>query len=138
MNYPVFPAAAMNVLLEWGRVHQRQYPWRFTGDAYRVFVAEILLHRTRADQVEPVYRAFLTKYPDISALVHAQTNELEALLQPLGLRWRIPLLQAACLIIARDYQGKIPRDRATLEHLPGVGPYIAGAVLCFQCSRASS
>lgn len=127
---------ALRGLLAWGRAHQRQYPWRADRDPYRVLLAEILLHRTRADQVEPVYLSVLEKYPDLQSLASADTEELSALLYPLGLRWRIPLLLEALSIVLKEYRGEIPRDRSALEQLPGVGPYIAGAIRCFAFGEA--
>lgn len=39
-------------IIGWGKENLREYPWRETTDPYRIIVAEFMLHRTRADQVE--------------------------------------------------------------------------------------
>ena len=46
-------------LLVWWKKNKRNYPWRETRDPYAIAIAEVLLHRTRADQVVPTYKKFL-------------------------------------------------------------------------------
>jgi A/G-specific adenine glycosylase len=123
--------ATRHSLVEWGLLHRRVYPWRETRDPYRVLLAEILLHRTRADQVVPVYSALLKEYPDAHALASADVIDLRLKMSSLGLRWRIPLLVQCFQSIVQEHGGLVPNSREMLERLPGVGPYIAGAVLCF-------
>lgn len=118
-------------LLAWWERNQRRFPWRETRDPWRVLLAEVLLHRTRADQVVPVYQAALERFPDPADLAESSPGELEALLYPLGLHWRVPLLREMARQIVREHGGRIPEDRETLMALPGVGDYIAGAVRCF-------
>jgi A/G-specific adenine glycosylase len=122
---------ARQALLEWGRANRRHFSWRTASDPYHVLMAEILLHRTRADQVEPVFRELVRLYPQPAALVAADSDVLKRLLYPLGLHWRVPLLRAAVMAIIHDHGGEVPPDREKLERLPGVGPYIASAVRCF-------
>jgi A/G-specific adenine glycosylase len=38
----------------------REYSWRETTDPYEVLVAEVLLQKTAADKVEPIYRELLS------------------------------------------------------------------------------
>jgi A/G-specific adenine glycosylase len=45
-------------LLSWGKQNARRFPWRETVDPYSVLIAEIMLHRTQAIQVVPVYERF--------------------------------------------------------------------------------
>lgn len=125
-------------LISWGKTHRRTFPWRGTRDPYQILVAEVLLHRTRAAQVTQVYVDVLERYPDLSALGAAHLDELALLLRKLGLAWRVPLLLSCIQVIVSEYGGKVPRDRETLERLPGVGPYIAGAVRCFAFGEADA
>ena len=41
----------------WFEKNAREYPWRETVDPYRFLAAEIMLRRTRADQVKDVILA---------------------------------------------------------------------------------
>lgn len=118
-------------LLVWWRENQRDYPWRRTRDPYAIAVAEVLLHRTRADQVVPTYREFLEKYPSVSHLVKASIDELRSLIYPLGLHWRVDLLFNMAHELHRKFEGQIPTKREDLESLPGVSHYIATAIRCF-------
>ena len=76
-------------LISWGSENFRYFPWRQTDDAYRILIAEIMLHRTQAPQVVPVYLRFIERYPDLELLARAERKELHQFLYPLGLRWRI-------------------------------------------------
>lgn len=118
-------------LERWGQRHFRQFPWRQTRNPYNILVAEVLLHRTRAPQVIPVYQKLVARYPDARALAHASKQELQAALQSLGLRWRTDLLHAMAAELAARFGGEIPRNKQDLLSLPGVSEYIASATLCF-------
>lgn len=123
------------ILLEWGRNHLRAYPWRETREPYHVLLAEVLLHRTRADQVVPVYHRILKRYPTIHNLAVAQLEDLADILRPLGLHWRVPLLLDMAREVVSRFGGDIPADPETLMTLPGIGPYIAAATSCFAFDR---
>lgn len=123
--------AVRRSLLGWGRDNLRVYPWREMRDPYRVLLAEVLLHRTRADQVVPVYLRAVEDYPTVSALAGADLPALKAILRPLGLFWRVPLLREMAREIVARFGGQVPASAAELRTLPGVGPYIAGATACF-------
>lgn len=120
-----------SALLAWGSTHQRTYPWRETREPYHVLIAEVLLHRTRADQVEPLYRSFTQKYPTLPDAARASADDLYRMLAPAGLRWRIDALRRCVHQIIEQYGGAVPETRAELEALPGIGHYIASAVRCF-------
>src|SRR3712207_6310012 len=81
-------------LKNWGHKSFRTFPWRRTCDPYRILMAEIMLHRTKAPQVIPVYTYFIQRYPDISSLATATRDDLHTVLFSLGLRHRIDALHA--------------------------------------------
>ena len=122
-------------LLRWWKKNGRMYPWRETTDPYLVLVAEVMLHRTRADQVLPVYETFVKRFPDISSLANASREDILKILRPLGLKWRIDLLQEMALKIVHETGGKIIPDKDWLKSLPGVSEYIASAVMCFAFKK---
>lgn len=117
-------------ILAWSKNNYRSFPWRETRDPYRILVAEVLLHRTRAEQVVTYYENLIERYPDPASLARASVEALERLLYPLGLRWRVRLLYQMAQEIVRRHGGCIPEDRDALRGLPGVSDYIAGAVRC--------
>jgi len=118
-------------LIKWGRKHFREFPWRLTDDPYRILMAEIMLHRTQANQVEPVYEQFIKRYGDISALRRASKEELSVALYSLGLRWRIDLIHDMVRELVARFDGQVPTKKTDLISLPGVSSYIASAVRCF-------
>ncbi len=118
-------------LLQWWSYSRRPFPWRETRDPYRVLIAEILLHRTRADQVVPLYELFLERFPDVPALANSTPDELLELFHSAGLQWRWKLLHAMAVDLERRFCGQIPDSFEALSSLPGVSHYIASALRCF-------
>ncbi|NKE71338.1 DNA-binding protein [Nitrospiraceae bacterium HYJII51-Mn-bac16s-1-B09] len=118
-------------LMEWGQRYFRPFQWRVTEDPYLILIAEVMLHRTRASQVEPVYKKFIEHYPEILTLARAKKDELSEILYPLGLRWRTNLLSEMTADIVARFGGKVPEEKDDLMGLPGVSDYIASAVRCF-------
>jgi len=121
-------------LINWWRDCGRDFPWRRTSDPYKLLIVETLLHRTRADQVVPVYLKFIREFPDIKVLAEAPREKVMNLLHPLGLKWRAKLLHDMAVEIVRR-NSKIAPDRNILRSLPGVSDYIASAVLCFAYGK---
>ena len=118
-------------LKDWGRKNFRPFPWREARDPYRILMAEIMLHRTKAAQVVPVYTYFVRRYPDIASLAVATRDDLHAVLFSLGLRHRIDALHALANEVLLRFAGQVPLKTEDLLSLPGVSHYIAGAVRCF-------
>jgi A/G-specific adenine glycosylase len=118
-------------LLGWGKSNKRNFPWRNTHDPFKVLIAEILLHRTKADQVVPLYLAFLEKYADIHSITISSPHEIEESFRSAGLHWRWKLLQSMACEIETKFNGKITNNFEDLISLPGVSHYIASAIRCF-------
>lgn len=116
-------------IVRWFGKHGRNYPWRETDDPFRVLIAEMMLRRTKADQVKQVYERLFTEYPDVEAVANAEDKKLEQILYPLGLKWRTPAFALVAREVRERYQCKIPETKPELITLPGVGDYVAGAVL---------
>lgn len=131
-NHTIDALVFRQVLISWGQEHYRSFPWRRTEDPYRILMADVMLHRTQALQVVPVYERFIRIYPDAASLARASTEDLHKLLFPLGLRWRVDLIYKMAAKIADRFEGQIPREKAELLSLPGVSDYIASAVRCFS------
>jgi A/G-specific adenine glycosylase len=128
----VMPTAIRRRLLAWYRRNGRHdLPWRQTRDPWRVLLAELMLQRTRADLVRPVYDAVLLRYPTAAALADAETQDVQRIGRPLGLRHRLPRMQAAAAAV----QDGVPSSHEGLLRLPGIGPYAANATLCFAFGK---
>ena len=121
-------------LLEWGKFHIQEYPWRYLTDPYLILVAEFMLHRTQAPQVKPIYRSFIERFPTLSIFVTTDIDEIKTLLYPLGLHWRIRSLIEA-LSKLWEMCRCVPKEYEQLISIPGIGPYIAGATVCFSQNK---
>lgn len=71
-------------LLDWVEDNLRSFPWRDTTDPYEVLVAEILLQKTAAEKVEPIYTELLATYPSLNDLAEADHDRLGNIIYSLG------------------------------------------------------
>ncbi|MCR9141332.1 MAG: hypothetical protein NXI24_03710 [bacterium] len=110
-------------LLRWFATHQRDYPWRKTENWFHLLMAEMMLRRTRADQVVPVYREFCKRYATPGAAASARPQTFARILQPLGLAWRGRQLRDTVHFLKDAYENRVPAPADDLEEIPGVGPY---------------
>src|SRR5450759_5970497 len=111
------------ILIRWGKANYQDYPWRNPEQPWHALVAEVLLQRTRATNVVPVYQSFLKKFPTLNKLVNARVSTIEKIIYPLGLKWRAPLLKE----LSKDLvikNGEITHQLDELTNLPGVGNYV--------------
>lgn len=119
-------------LLKWFARHGRRFPWRRRrATIYELVLPELLLQRTQAERVAAFLPRFLEQFPSWNALASASEEELKKYLQPLGL-WRrraASLMGLARAMVIRS--GRFPRERVRIEELPGVGQYIANAIMLF-------
>lgn len=123
-------------LLKWFIENRRDFPWRKTCDPYKVLIAEIFLRKTDARKALGIYEHFIRRYPGFEALIKVDQRELEDFLRPLGLyRRRAKELIDLARIVTTKHRGEVPRSREELLELPGVGDYIANAVLCFAFAK---
>jgi len=114
-------SAFRTVIIEWEMEYKTTYPWRISGNRWHALVAEIMLQRTRADQVIPVYHTFCNNYPTPLDFINDKASNVFA---NLGLYWRSEQLRKLSEIISDT---DIPSDKKELLKLPGVGNYIASA-----------
>lgn len=130
-NHTVTAEAFCKDLITWGQEHFRSFPWRFTRDPYHILMAEVMLHRTQASQVVPIYEHFVKEYPNLSSLSKATNADLHSVLYSLGLRWRVDLIRDMIMQINVLFAGEVPQEKNDLLSLPGVSDYVASALRCF-------
>jgi A/G-specific adenine glycosylase len=127
-------AIAMNLaelrrrVTSWYRASARDLPWRRTRSPYAVLVSELMLQQTQVDRVVPKYRAFLRRFPTFRALASSTLADVLRAWSGLGYNGRARRLWECARIVVEERGGRLPRDTAELEALPGIGPYTAGAV----------
>lgn len=115
-------------LVKWAALSGRRFPWRETKDAWGLLVAEMLLRRTRADQVAAIYPHVMKRFPNAQKMALSRRSTVRSSLESLGLFHRADQLQAAAREIMRRSDGHVPTTTTPLLDLPGVGPYVAAAV----------
>ncbi len=121
----------------WFSLNRREFPWRDRDlSPWQILLVEMCLHRTRAEQVGKVASEVLSlgKTPDTFLDNRRRAN---ALLKSLGLHWRAENLVSAAEFIRDRMDGRVPDSWHGLVAIPGVGDYIASAVLCFAFDRPS-
>lgn len=121
-------------LMRWHSANARTFPWRAGVSPWHVLMAEMCLHRTRADQVVPVFRSLVQLAPTPADMVTNADSAREAMAS-LGLRWRMENVIAVAKALVDEFAGQVPCTRAQLIQLPGVGDYVASAVLTFGFAR---
>jgi len=75
-------------LIQNWKLYKRDFLWRHDPSPYKIMIAEFLLQRTKAEQVEPVYKKFLREYPDIFKLTKAKESKVSSFTNTLGLHKR--------------------------------------------------
>jgi A/G-specific adenine glycosylase len=116
-------------LFMWHKDNYRDFPWRLTKDPYKIMIAEFMLHRTKAEQVRPVYERFIKTYPNVYSLSCARIGEIKEFTMHLGLHWRTSHFIKAAKFVVKNYKGDFPATADKLFKIPGVGKYVAGAIL---------
>lgn len=124
-------------LVAWYASAQRVLPWRADRDPYRVLVSEMMLVQTTVTAVVPYFERFLTRFPTIEALAAADERDVLKAWEGLGYYRRARQLQAAARAVVDLHGGRFPEDPDAVRALPGVGRYIAGAILSFAFDKAA-
>jgi A/G-specific adenine glycosylase len=140
MENPPFAGipSVVNYLKEWYRKYGRHELWwrRVQLNPYEVFVIETFLWKTRAEIVAEIARKFLEEFPDINTLANASQERLEEIFSNLGLqRRKSSLMIRAAKYIIEKYNGEFPTTYEDLIKIPGVGQYLANAILCFAYNQ---
>jgi len=116
-------------LLRWYRKERRDLPWRRSRNPYHIWVSEIMLQQTRVDTVIPYFNRFVDRFPTPKHLAEAPEDEVLKHWEGLGYYSRARNLQSAVREVVERYDGTVPRSKAEVSGLKGVGPYTTGAIL---------
>lgn len=123
-------------ILRWYGHAARPLPWRSTRDPYRILLSEIMLQQTQVSRVLQTYPRFLKLFPDVRALARSSQRRVVIAWQGMGYNNRAIRLHRMAKVLVARHRGRIPRDAASLQLLPGIGPYTANALLAFAFRRA--
>jgi A/G-specific adenine glycosylase len=118
--------------VRWQKKHGRHdLPWQKTRNAYRIWLAEIMLQQTQVATVIPYYERFLARFPDVKTLAAAAQDDVLTLWSGLGYYSRARNLHRAARTIIAEHGGRVPREFAALIALPGIGRSTAAAISVF-------
>src|SRR6185312_311211 len=123
-------------LLDWYGRSRRDLPWRDPGvTAWQILVSEFMLQQTPVSRVEPIWRAWVQRWPTASATAAASAADVLRAWGKLGYPRRAKRLHECATVIARDHDDVVPDDIEVLLTLPGVGQYTARAIAAFAYGR---
>lgn len=119
-------------LIQWFENNGRDFAWRTSNNPFHILIAEMLLRRTTATAVARVFPDFIQRFNTPNKLSSARMPTISKQVSTLGLQnQRAQHLKDTARRIVKDFEGAIPNDFKKLFSLPGVGRYVATAVLNF-------
>ncbi len=122
------PRVVQRALLSWYRTHRRDLPWRRAGDAYAVWVSEVMLQQTRVSVAVDYFERWMRLFPSVEALAEASEAEVLHAWQGLGYYTRARKLREGAMFVRDHFGGRLPKTVPELLEIPGVGRYSAGAI----------
>ncbi|MDX6767139.1 MAG: A/G-specific adenine glycosylase [Candidatus Methylacidiphilales bacterium] len=125
---PAIRRAFHGKLRDWYAGARRDLPWRRTQDPYAIVVSEYMLQQTQVSTVIPYYERWLQRFPDWATLAGAEESEVLKAWEGLGYYRRARFLHRLAREVSGPLLGRLPREATGLRELPGIGPYMAGAV----------
>ncbi len=123
-------------LLQWYDHNQRDLPWRRSPSLYKTVVSEFMLQQTRVSTVIPYFENWLKKFPDFPSLAHAPEEKVLKAWEGLGYYSRARNLHKLARI-AESWDTP-PQSLEEWKQLPGVGPYIAAAVISITFEKLAA
>jgi len=119
-------------LLKWHcEDNYRSFPWIKQKDPYKIWLSEVILQQTRAEQGLPYYQEFIKNYPNVHLLANAPEQDVFRLWQGLGYYNRCRNLIESARKISGELKGRFPDRYEDILSLKGVGDYTAAAIASF-------
>src|SRR5262245_3987370 len=125
----------LDLLVAWFQENQRPLPWRISYEPYQVWISEVMLQQTQVETALPYYERFIHEFPTLESLATAGEERVLSLWAGLGYYQRAKNLMAAAREVMSKHSGQIPSDYDALIGLPGIGPYMAGAILSIAFNK---
>lgn len=138
--------ATGDTLLAWYDHAARSLPWRITpekskaglrGQAYHIWLSEVMLQQTTVATVIEYYQKFLRNWPDIHKLATASEDDILKAWAGLGYYSRARNLHKCARQVSAQLGGKFPNTIKGLKELPGIGDYTANAIAAIAFSQSA-
>ncbi len=120
---------SQSVLTWYHRYGRKTLPWQQEKSPYHVWLSEVMLQQTQVATVIPYFNRFIARFPAITDLAAAPTDEVLHLWTGLGYYARARNLHKAAQTIVTEFGGQFPVTFEDVVALPGVGRSTAGAIL---------
>ena len=124
-----------NSILDWYDINKRNLPWRLTKDPYKIWLSEVMLQQTQVSTVIPYYENWIRKFPTVDSVAKVNIDEALKMWEGLGYYKRCRNFHSAAKIIVSKHNGMIPNSYNILLSLPGVGNYVASAILSIAFNK---
>ena len=124
-----------NSILDWYDINKRNLPWRSTKDPYKIWLSEVMLQQTQVSTVIPYYENWIRKFPTVDSVAKVNIDEALKMWEGLGYYKRCRNFHSAAKIIVSKHNGMIPNSYNILLSLPGVGNYVASAILSIAFNK---
>lgn len=134
-------------ILAWYDRHHRDLPWRVSpamaargvrADPYRVWLSEVMLQQTTVQAVKRYFDLFTSKWPTVTDLAKAETEEVMKAWAGLGYYARARNLKKCAEAVAFAHGGHFPDTEVGLKVLPGIGDYTAAAIAAIAFDRQAA
>jgi len=124
----VVPAALRSAILAWYDARGRSLPFRASRDPYEILVSETMAQQTQISRAAEKWSGFIARFPTFETLAAAAPADVLRAWRGLGYNRRAINLRRTAIAVVEEHAGRLPRNPAALERLPGIGPYTARAV----------
>jgi len=132
----ISPISFRKKLLTWSEEHPRYLPWTNISDPYAIWISEVVLQQTRAEQAIPYFHKLMKSFPTLAHLANSSLDDLLLIWEGLGYYSRARNLYKAAKWIQVELNGVFPNSYSEILKLPGVGDYTAAAIASFAFKLA--
>jgi endonuclease-3 len=103
------------------------------GKPFDVLIGTVLSQRTKDEVSEPAARRLLARASSPKKMLGLSSEEIGRLILPTNYYiQKSKRIKEISRILLKRYGGRVPRDMAGLDELPGVGPKTASIVLAYS------
>jgi len=94
-----------------------------------------MLQQTTVAAVVPYFERFMRRFPTVVKLAAAEEEEVLRHWEGLGYYSRARNIHRTARVVTTELGGRFPDDVSSLEKLPGIGRYTAGAIVSFAFDK---
>ncbi len=105
---------------------------RYNEDPFKLLISCVISQRTRDETTERVSKKLLSVASTPAKIAGLPMVKLQRLIKSSGpYRQKAKHIKAIAKIIMEKYRNRVPKDRAKLMELPGIGPKCSAIVLSY-------